>query len=78
MEFIEYLKFSTGQEKADIDSWKLENSYDLIQEFIDYDRKEQLRLHVVVKSSYCLDENIKGSNHKCLVQCESCNKKMKR
>ena len=47
MEFIEYLKFSTGQEKSDIDDWKLKNSYDLIQEFIEFDRSEQLKLHGV-------------------------------
>lgn len=47
MEFIEYLKFSTGQEKADIDNWKLKNSYNLIQEFIEHDRTEQLKLNVV-------------------------------
>ena len=39
--------------------------------------KKQLILSDVVKSSYCLDENIKGSDYKCLIQCESCKKRMK-
>ena len=44
MELVEYLKFSTGSEKADIDNYKLGECYDLIQEFIEYDRAEQLKL----------------------------------
>ena len=53
MELIDYLKFETGQEKADIDSFKVGNCYDLIQAFAEHYHSKQLRLHVVVGSENC-------------------------
>ena len=64
----EEMRFAEGEE--------LEQTKQRMTDVVDALNK--LSIHGVVKSSYCLDENIKGSNHKCLVQCESCNKKMKR
>ena len=52
----------------------LNKYYELLEMYIDV---LENRLTNVIKSSYCLDENIRGSNHKCLIQCESCKRRNK-
>lgn len=78
---MENTKKSFGQIWSELTSEQAEYLRNYInkqrQDAVKEYKEQQLRLHGVVKSSYCLDENIKGSEHKCLIQCKSCKKRMK-
>ena len=47
---------------------------EIMTDFAKQYHKEQLILSGVSKSFYCLDAGIKGSEHLCKKQCDSCNR----
>lgn len=65
-ELNEYLDTKIPRTEIDI--------YKHVVDFIKKDRKKQLILNGVSKSFYCLDAGIKGSEHLCKKQCDSCNR----
>ncbi len=45
----------------------------LMNDFLEEQKKSSIPR--VIKSFYCLDENIKGSKHKCKTICDNCDKR---
>ena len=55
------------------DDWLLKHK-EVISKLLDEYETEQLTIPVVSKAFYCLDGGLKGSEHVCKKQCDSCNR----